>query len=338
MVAAILLSIIFILFLWSTINGNRLGERHYAGDEHAPDKIAIVRVDGPILEGFLGYANQQLQEAARDEDVKAVVLAINSPGGSVTASDQLWKKVKDLRDGRWEKQTGAKPIVVSMGSIAASGGYYIAAPADKIYAEPTTITGSIGVYAPFLDLHKLAQDHGIAMNLIKKGELKASGSMFHEMTAEERIEWDEMLETIFQRFMTVVREGRNEQKQYGKRLKYDLRDEIKLTSKDGKPYVRRLADGGIYTADQAKEYGLIDGVGYMDDAIAEAKRLVGLSQANVIAYNRPPSLLDLALSVRSQPPETAGLNLLDVPGATARLWLMTPGYELSGVKVSSAGR
>ena len=338
LVTSLLINGLVIYAIWSAVSSARLTERFVSGSESANDKVAIVRMDGPIIEGFLGFVDHQLKDAAQDDDVKAVVLAINSPGGSVTASDQLWKKVKDLRDGRWPKQSGPKPVVVAMASIAASGGYYIAAPAQKIYAEPTTMTGSIGVYAPFLDLHKFAQDHGIAMNIIKKGELKASGSMFREMNAEERIHWDEMLEATYQRFMTVVREGRNEQTQYGKRLKYDLRDEIKLTSKDGKSYVRHLADGGVFTSEQAKEFGLVDAIGYLDDAVNEAKALAKLEQAKAIAYNRPAGLWDTLLSIKSQPPDTASISLLDIPGASARLWYMTPGYELAGLKLPSALR
>lgn len=335
---SLLLNAFFFYSIWLASSTGRLSERFVSGSESAADKIAIVRVDGAIIEGFLGFTDQQVKDAAQDDDVKAVVLAINSPGGSVTASDQLWKKIKDLRDGKWPKQSGPKPVVVAMSSIAASGGYYIAAPAEKIFAEPTTMTGSIGVFAPFLDLHKFAQDHGIALNIIKKGELKASGSMFHEMTAEERTHWDEMLEATYQRFMAVVREGRNEQKQYGKRLKYDLRDELKLTSKDGKPYLRRLADGGVFTAEQAKDYGLVDAIGYLDDAVKEAKAIANLPQAKTIAYNRPTGIVDMLLGIKSERPETAGISLLDVPGASARLWYLTPGYELTGVKVSGVGR
>jgi protease-4 len=330
LVSNLILLVSFLAYVASANSSATVVEKHHGGDANAEAKVALVRIEGTILEGFVGFAHQQIKAAAQDDQVKAVVLVVNSPGGSVTASDQLWKQIKDLRDGKWDHQAGPKPVVAAMASIAASGGYYVAAPAQTIVAEPTTITGSIGVYAPFLDVHQLAEKYGVAMNLIKKGELKASGSMFHPMTPEERIHWDEMLEAVYQRFMNVVKEGRDGQVG-GKRLKYGLRDEIKLTSHDGKEYVRRLADGGIYTSAQALQYGLVDQIGYLDDAITEAKKLAGLTQANVVSYGKPATLADLVLG--AQPAPAGAVRLTDVPGATARAWYLTPGYELTGVAV-----
>lgn len=329
-IASILVNVIVLYLFWPREEAVGLTERFHSGKKDATGKIAIVRVEGMIMEVFSSFVGKQLRDAAQDDDVKAVVLLINSPGGTVTASDQIWKQVKDLRDGRWERQAFPKPIVASMESIAASGGYYIAVPAQKIYAQPTTVTGSIGVYASFLDIHELAQKYGVDMNVIKKGELKG-GSMFHKMKPEERREWEELLEHTYQRFMAIVKEGRDGQKG-GPRLKHGLRDELKLPTKDGEPFVRRLADGGVFTADQAKQFGLIDQIGYLDDAIREAKSLAGLTEARVIMYNRPLSLTEMILGVKSREPE-GQVNLNDVPGATARLWFLAPGHELAGVRL-----
>jgi protease-4 len=328
----ICLFVIFVLLLMllPTLGGGtgRLTEMHHSGDPSAADKIAIVRVDGPIVEGLLRYPTQQIKDAAADEQVKAVVVAINSPGGTVTASDLLHKQIQDLRDGKWEKQPFKKPVVVAMESVAASGGYYIAVPAQEIYAQPTTVTGSIGVYAAFLDLHGLGEKYGIDVQIIKKGELKG-GSLFKEMTPEERIHWEQLIGHSYDRFMKVVTDGRDGQPAYGKRLTLGLRDEIRMTTADGQAYVRRLADGGVFTADDALKYGLIDHIGYLEDAIAGAKRLAGITAARVVTYQRPSSVLDSLLGIEQQPPDQIRLDQL--PGASAQLWYLTPGYELSSI-------
>src|SRR5207253_496443 len=128
-------------------DGGRLTEKLYAGPATASDKVAVVRIEGVLLEGLTGFAQKQLDRAAADTSVKAVVLRINSPGGTITASDDLHRRITDLRDGNAPKNTAPKPVVVSMGSLAASGGYYIAMPAGTLFAERTTLTGSVGVYA-----------------------------------------------------------------------------------------------------------------------------------------------------------------------------------------------
>jgi protease-4 len=332
LVASLVTNIIFlIIYLPQSKVESSLSEKYYTGQSVARDKVAIVRIDGTLLEGLTGFATQQIRDAARDDDVKAVVVAVNSPGGSVTASDQLYRQIIDLRDGKWVKPSGKntqpKPVVVAMESVAASGGYYIAVPAHAIFAEPTTITGSIGVYIPVIDLHELAEKYGVKVHLIKKGELKGSGSMFKALSPEERLEFDENIEATYQRFMSIVKEGR------GNRLKYGLREEIQvpLKTKPGETWVRRLADGGVFTAEQAKEFGLIDEIGYTSDAIAHAKKLAGLDEAQVITYSRPISLSDALLNLKADRP--GAFNLRDIPGATARMWYLTPGYELSGVQV-----
>jgi protease-4 len=334
LLVSIFFNVVFLfLYLPDTMLGtSSLTEKYHSGEASATDKVAIVRVDGSIVEGLMGYASSQLRDAARDDRVKAIVLAINSPGGSVTASDQLHKQIIDLRDGKWEKPSGsrsnAKPVVVAMESIAASGGYYIAAPAQSIFAEPTTITGSIGVYIPILDLHELADKYGVKMHIVKKGELKASGSMFKEFTPAEREEFDEQIEATYQRFMKIVKDGR------GAKLKVGLREELQVPSlvTEGKTIVRRVADGGIYTPEQALQYGLIDHIGYTEDAIAEAKKLAGITSAKVITYNRPITFGESFLGISSNRPDE-GLNLSRIPGMTARMWYLTPGYELTDVRV-----
>src|SRR5206468_2403943 len=133
-----------------------LTERLYSGSASAKDKIAIISLDGVIAEGLLGFVHKQIDQAAKDNSVKAVVLRINSPGGSITASDDLHRRLIELRDGNKARKTTGRPLVVSMASLAASGGYYVAMPAQTLVAERTTLTGSIGVYASFPNVKKLA--------------------------------------------------------------------------------------------------------------------------------------------------------------------------------------
>ncbi len=328
LIGSIMLNLFFIFFvIIPSLGSDRPPESFHSGDRSSNAKVAIVRIEGPLMEGLLDYPTRQLKAAAHDKDVKAVVVLINSPGGSVTASDMLHKQIKDLRDGKWENQAGGpKKVVVAMEGVAASGGYYIAVPGEIIYAQPTTITGSIGVYAAFLDLTGIKEKLGVGMNILKEGELKASGSMFAQMNEEERRYWQALLGETYDRFINIVKEGR------GNRLQHDLGAEIHLKDREGKPITRRLADGGVFTAQQAKQFGLVDEIGYLDDAVKKVKELAGLGQARVITYDKPVSLFGGLLGAKSKPPE-GQINLDHLPGATARIWYLTPGYELSGLKL-----
>ena len=317
-----------------------LRERYHSGQRDAADMIAIVEIDGPIMEGLLSYPRKQINTAATDPQVKAVVVRINSPGGTITASDELYKRLRELRDGDPARHTTGKPLVVSMGSLAASGGYYIAMPASHVVAERSTITGSIGVYAALPNIAELAKDYGVRMNVIKAGEVKDSGNMFHPLTTQERQVWQDMVDHAYDQFMAVVREGR------GQKLKYDLRDEIKDETKeiperdaDGNvvkdkqlTYVRRLADGGIFTADKALKYGLIDQIGYLDDAIAEARKQARLGDHyRAVTYDRPLPFLSSLLGVDARSSE-AEFSLKKLAAATgAHLWYLAPQSELSAL-------
>src|SRR5262249_51207037 len=150
-------------------SGPNLTERTWSGSSTAKNKVAVIRVEGVIFEDAPGYSyyQKQMDKAAKDSAVKAVVLRVNSPGGTITGSDDLHKRLAELKNGNSPRfKSEKKPVVVSMGAMAASGGYYISMPGDYIYAERTTTTGSIGVYASFPDLHKLANEHGVKMELI----------------------------------------------------------------------------------------------------------------------------------------------------------------------------
>jgi protease-4 len=314
-----------------------LEEHFYSGKSSAKDKVAVIRLDGVIMEGFLGFIHKQIDAAARDDHVKAVVLRINSPGGTITASDDLYHRLVELRDGNPEKKTQPKKLLVSMGGLAASGGYYVAMPAETIVAERTTLTGSIGVFAAFPDIHGWAQQHKVGMTVIKRGEVKDSGSMFKEMTVEDRQVWEDMVENAYQQFQAVVEEGRP-------KLKGKLREElpprpVTFPNEAGKKtYVRRRADGGIFTAREAEDLGLIDEIGYLDKAIKLARKAAGLGDdSKAVTYERPWSLSESVLGVRApQPGSQIDLTKL-ADGFTPRVWYLAPGCELTGFLAAAGG-
>lgn len=316
-------------------------ERYHSGDKKSANKIAIVKMEGVIMEGMTAFTQKQIDEASRDDSVKAVVLRVNSPGGSITASDDLHRRLLQLRDGKTPNhpKSPAKPLIVSMGSLCASGGYYISMPAPYLVAEPTTITGSIGVYASFPNISGLAKEHGFGMNVIKAGEVKDSGSMFKEMSPEEKQLWQDMVDHAFDQFLDVVAKGRPELSKAKLREPIPQETRELVVKEDGKekkvPYTRRRADGGIFTADKAKAYGLVDQIGYVDDAIAEAAKRAGLGEDyRAVSYERPPTLMDVF--TRGQAPSGRLAEAKLSKALTPRLWYLAPQSELAGL-LSAAG-
>ena len=208
---------------------------------------------------MLVRVREELEKAAGDDKVKAVVVRINSPGGTVTASDIIFRELQSY------KRTRGVPIIASMMDVAASGGYYIALAADTIVAHPTTVTGSIGVIMITLNAEGLMQKIGLSANAIKSGERKDMGSPFRPLTPEERAIFQSVIDDLQRQFVAHLIERR------------------KLTP----AAAATLADGRIYTADQALAHRLIDQIGYMPDALEVARRAAGLTEARVIVYKRP---------------------------------------------------
>ena len=316
-----------------------LTEQHYAGESGTGDKIAVVTLDGVILEGLMSFVHKQIEQAAGDRHVKAVILRINSPGGSITASDELHRRLVELRDGSARKKRDPRPLIVSMGAMAASGGYYVAMPGQTLFAERTTLTGSIGVYSSFPNVKELGQKIGVSLTTIKQGQIKDSASPFKDMTAHEREVWQDLVDEAYQSFLKVVEQGRPAL-QGGKLLQT-----LKITPVGAgpdflhngelrKPYERYLADGGVWTAEKALQFQLIDKIGSLDDAIQAAHDAASLGEDyRVIKYERPSTLAELlGLGVRS-PAAPAG-SLLDPArlegGFLPRLWYLAPGAETSG--------
>ncbi len=202
---------------------------------------------------------EELTKAETDPKVRAVVVRINSVGGTVTASDIIFRELVLFR------QRVPVPLVAVLMDVAASGGYYVALAADTIVAHPTTVTGSIGTIMVSLNAEGLLQKIGVAPVTIKSGERKDMGSPFRTLTPEERQIFQGVIDELHQQFVAKLVERR--------RLAPDV--------------ARRLADGRIYTAEQALTHRLVDHIGYMPDALALARRAAGVEEARVIVYRRP---------------------------------------------------
>jgi protease-4 len=231
--------------------------------EHA-EQVAVIHVEGVIVggrgqSGLFGDGGgtdaiiRQIQSARDDAEVRAVVIRINSPGGSAPASQEVGEELKKLR-------ASGKVVIASMGDVAASGGYWIAALCDKIYANPGTITGSIGVYIPYANWQELFKKIGVSGEKIKSGPHKDMLSPERPMTEKERAIIQEMVDDLYEQFVAVVAEGRK-------------MDPAK---------VRQLADGRIYTGRQARTLGLVDEMGTMEDAVRAAAKTAGISGKPVL--------------------------------------------------------
>jgi protease-4 len=324
--------------LSTDISHTPLTEHLHSGSSSGKDKVAIISLDGVIAEGLLGFVHRQIDQAAKDKSVKAVVLRINSPGGSITASDDLHRRLTELRDGNKAKQTTGRPLVVSMASLAASGGYYVAMPAQVLVAERTTLTGSIGVYASFPNVTGLEEKIGVSMEIIKQGNIKDAGSPFKPMKDEERAVWQNMVNHAYRQFVSVVEEGRPDLK--GKMLeRFNVDPEVVPGEKALPVQERYRADGGIFTADKAKELKLIDQIGYLDDAVQAARNLAQLGDTvKVIQYEKPRTVSEALFGTRAPGTAPSALSAAGLArGLTPRLWYLAPGADLAGIVAASSG-
>jgi protease IV len=282
---------IAILLAGAVGSSGRVQEKHFAHNPRAADKVAILHLEGVIVEGQ-GSIERQIEHASKDENVRAVVLRVNSPGGTINGSDYIYHHLTKLAE---EKKI---PIVVSMGGLAASGGYYVAmavgSRSDTLYAEPTTWTGSIGVIIPHYDVSGLMQDYGVRQDSVVSRPLKGIGTMTRPMTPEEHGILQTLVNESFTQFKQVIRHGRPKFDEYPKAL--DV-----------------LATGQVYSAEQALRSGLIDKIGYLEDAVERAIVLSGLSpdEVNVVEYGREFSPLEYLLESRAKAPAVDLAALLD---------------------------
>lgn len=285
-------------------------EKYHSLSKTATDKIAVITVEGAIIDAD-GFVKRQIDRVREDDSVKAVVLRIDSPGGTVTASDFLYHQLRKLAEDR------KLPIVVSMGGICASGGYYMAMAAgetdDVLYAEPTTWTGSIGVVIPHYDLSELLASWKIEDDSIASHKYKLMGSPTRKLSPEEKAEEDRLLQELvdesFERFKRIVLAGRP-----------------KL--KDDEASVKEATTGRLFTADQALRLKLIDKIGFLDAAIERAAKLAGRDPATLrcVKYEAPSTLLnvlgaDTALKPAGQVDLAAVLDLATPRAYYVCTWL-----------------
>lgn len=268
-------------------------EKYHSLSKKATKKIAVVTVAGAIMEGN-GFVKEQLDRVREDHDVVAVVLRIDSPGGTVTGSDYLYHHIQELCQDR------ELPLVVSMGSICASGGYYVAMAVgeqeNSLFAEPTTWTGSIGVVIPHYDFSGMLAEYRVKDDSIASHKYKLMGSptrvLDENERAEERKLFQELVDLSFEGFKEIVRSGRP-----------------KLRADAGA--LDAVATGQIFTAQQAVEKGLIDKIGFIEAAIERAAKLAGRDPQRLrcVKYTEPPTSLSTLLGARSQRTGVLGADL-----------------------------
>jgi protease-4 len=251
-------------------------ELFHSGTAGAKDRIAVIPVEGTITPPFTGRWLRQIRRAADDATVKGVVLLIDSPGGFIADSHQLYRRVKEL--------VREKPVSVSMKRMTASGGYYMAmgiGPEGRIFAEPTTWTGSIGVIIPRYNAAELADQIGVSVEPLVTGPFKDSLNPFRELSPDEQQVWDGILQDAFDRFVQVIVDGR---------------------SGLSEASVRKLATGQIYTAQQALDNQMIDEIGYLEDAIESLAESLQLAAYEAFEYRSTPGLIDVLLGASAAEP------------------------------------
>ena len=248
------------------------------------ERVALIRVEGMIVDSK--DTIYEIKEYVKDPLIKAIVLRIDSPGGAVAPSQEIYEEIK--------KAVAKKKVIASMGSIAASGGYYIASPATKIIANPGTLTGSIGVIMEIPNVEGLMSKLGIKTEVVKSGEKKDMASVFRGIKKEERAILQKVLDNVHDQFITAVAEGR------------------KMPYED----VKQIADGRIFTGEQALKVGLVDKLGNIEDAVQVAADLSGIKGEPVLISKKERfSLIDLIRGPK---------ELIDILPSVKIKYLFTP--------------
>jgi protease-4 len=266
-------------------------------------KVALIDVDGLMInrrtggwfvagENPVSLLVEKLDKAKGDGNVKAVVLRINSPGGTVQASEAMHEALK-----RFRKDSG-KPVIACITDVGASGAYYLACGADEIICQPSSITGSIGVVVQTLSFAGTMKMLGISSDAITSGPLKVMGSPLKDLTQEERKVFQAMVDEFYDRFVAVVAEGRKP-----------------LSAEKA----RALADGRVYTGRQALKLGLVDKLGDLQPAIADAKKAADVEKVKVVMYHRPLGYRANVYSSLAAPTPAMQINLLNLQGGELML-------------------
>jgi protease-4 len=260
-VLAIVFGGFFVLFLaflgvaWSSVHGS-VG-RHMKGNPGGP-KIGVVELKGLIGDDKTGIQGsreaEQIREFAQDDDIKAILIRINSPGGAVAPAQEIWEEIKRSRE--------KKKVLCSQGAVAASGGYYISVACDRIVADEGTLTGSIGVISQFFDAKDLLTWAHLQETTLKTGDLKDSGSPFREMNEKDKAYFTHLMNEIFEQFLNAVAEGRHKKVEE----------------------IRPLADGRVFSGKQAQQLGLIDETGNFRTSINSLMKLASLTGDPELVY------------------------------------------------------
>lgn len=247
------------------------------------DKIAIVEINDVIVSSEKTVG--EIKRFREDKSIKAIILRVNTPGGGVAASQEIYEEVKKTRDS-------GKIIVVSMGSIAASGGYYISMGSSLIIANPGTLTGSIGVIAQFMSIKDLADKLGITQTTIKSGNLKDAGSPFRQMNDSDKAYFQDVVDNSFGQFLEVV----------SKERKMDMET------------LKKYANGRVFTGLQAKEYGLIDSLGTFEDAIRITSKMAGIEgEPRIVREKKKFSFFEELLGSKIEDVTSIKNKLFDEP-------------------------
>ncbi len=250
------------------------------------DRIALIHIEGLITDSE--ETMEELKEYVKNPAIKAIVLRIDSPGGAVAPSQEIYEEVR--------KAAAKKKVLVSMGSVAASGGYYIASPATRIIANPGTLTGSIGVIMEIPNIEGLMNKLGIKTEVVKSGRHKDIASIFRGIGEEERVILQGVLDNVHEQFIKAVAEGR------------------KMLPED----VKKIADGKVFTGEQALKIGLIDELGNLEDTVQAAAKLSGIKGEPVIVSKKERfSLIDL---IRNKIPK----EWTDISPSVKVKYLFTP--------------
>jgi protease IV len=293
-------------------NTNTLEEQSVEpGKGWSPAKVAIIPVEGMLAnvrsggllqptENTLSLFTQELEKAANDPAVKAVVLRVNSPGGTVTASDAMYQLVRRF------KARAHKPVVASAQELDASGAYYVSCAADKIVAQPTSLVGSIGVVFETMQFEGTLDKLGITSEAIKSGSLKDMGSPFRAIKPQERAVMQGMVADFFTRFVGIVSTNRPVREK-------PVSD---LTTYEEAGYGGTYS-GRVFSGDRGKELGLVDEIGLLEDAIHLAKQMAGVPNASAVIYSRPYGYGGSIYASNAVPTPTAGVMRLELPGSSA---------------------
>jgi len=279
----------------------QLTERTIGGNRSADNKIAVINISGMIVSNADGFIARQIRQAQSDNNVKAIVLRVDSPGGTMSGSDYYLHLLRQLKSKR------NIPVVVSMGTTATSGGYYVSMVGNEIFAEPSTLTGSIGVIAGLFNASELLEKIGIEMTPVvsDRTPYKTMGSFARPMTEEEYALFKHLIDDNLDRFKETIREGRRH-------------------FADNPEELDAVATGQIFTASDALANGLIDKIGFLDDAVERAGSLANMAERDyrVVQYRPKLSFMESLLESRAPNQLLSGKTLFEM--TTPRIYLLPP--------------